>query len=199
MIGFEYPSQPHVRRHGPVGYQDYNSYRDWLRDEFTFRCVYCLHREQWYDRGATFHIDHSIPVAVEPRGECEYSNLLYACASCNGAKNAIVGVPDPCRVAFHDCLRIMPNGRVRALNADGEKLEDALLLNSESNLRQRSRWMRTLNALMTKDPDLYQEYMGFPDDLPDLRKKHVPHNTKPEGAANCYFALRERNELPRTY
>ena len=66
MIGFEYPNLPHVRRHGPVGYKEYGSFRDWLRDEFTFRCVYCLHREQWCSRGATFHIDHFIPVTADP-------------------------------------------------------------------------------------------------------------------------------------
>ena len=107
MVGFEYPARPHARRHGPKGYTDYVSYRDWLRDEFTFRCVYCLHREQWYHRGGTFHVDHFVPVTVDSAGRCEYPNLLYACATCNEAKKAIPGVPDPCRTAFHHCLRIM--------------------------------------------------------------------------------------------
>jgi hypothetical protein len=199
MIGFDYPTEPHTRRHGPAGYSDYKSYRDWLRDEFTFRCVYCLHREQWYNRGATFHIDHWIPVTVNPDGKCEYLNLLYACATCNEAKKAILGVPDPCEVAFHDCLRVMADGRIESLNDDGEKLRQALRLDSESNVLWRSRCMRILKALMTGDPDLYQELMEFPEDLPDLRKKLIPDNTKPEGAANCYFALRERGELPAMY
>ena len=47
MNPFRYPEQPHVRRHGPQGYVTLESYRPWLRDEFTFRCVYCLLREQW--------------------------------------------------------------------------------------------------------------------------------------------------------
>ena len=47
MIPFMYPGQSHVRRHGPAGYADYKRYRPWLRDEFTFRCVYCLKRERW--------------------------------------------------------------------------------------------------------------------------------------------------------
>jgi hypothetical protein len=46
MQGFEYPLMPHVRRHGPAGYDDYASYRDWLRDEFTFRCVFWWCRAQ---------------------------------------------------------------------------------------------------------------------------------------------------------
>ncbi len=42
---FAYPPAPHVRRNGPQGYADYQSYRPWLRDEFSFRCVCCLLRE----------------------------------------------------------------------------------------------------------------------------------------------------------
>lgn len=59
--------------------------------------------------------------------------------------------------------------------------------------------MRVLEKLMTSDVQLYEEFMGFPDDLPDLRTKRVPFNTKPEGAINCYFVLRERHELPKVY
>ena len=199
MIGFEYPTDPHTRRHGPATYRDYESYRDWLRDEFMFRCVYCLHRERWYGRSATFHIEHSIPVKEHPDGECNYSNLLYACATCNEAKNDISGVPNPCEVAFSDCLRILPDGRIKALNDDGEKLRQVLKLDSEKNVPDRYRWMRALETLRSANLGLYQEFMGFPDDLPDLRKKHVPDNTKPKGAENCYFALRERGELPGTY
>src|ERR1035438_5001554 len=102
MIGFDYPTSAYIRRHGPGGYKDYNSYRDWLRDEFTFRCVYCLHREQWDIRGVTFHIDHFVPSSVHPDGKCEYPNLLYACATCNEAKQDILDIPNPCDVAFHE-------------------------------------------------------------------------------------------------
>jgi hypothetical protein len=199
MNGFEYPTEPHIRRHGPDGYKDYNSYRDWLRDEFTFRCVYCLHREKWYNRGATFHIEHFVPVTANPDGECEYSNLLYACATCNEAKTAILGLPNPCEVTFHSCLRIIADGSVEALNNDGEKLRQVLRLNSESNVRHRWRWMRALEVLRINDPALFEEFMGFPEDLPDLRKKLAPSNTKPDGAANCYFALREQGGLPTMY
>lgn len=199
MVGFEYPTGPHTRRHGPQGYDDYHSYRDWLRDEFTFRCVYCLHREQWYGRSTTFHIEHSIPVKEHTDGERDYSNLLYACATCNEAKKAIPGVPDPCIVPFNECLRILPDGSIESLNKEGEKLKLTLRLNRESNVRYRSRLMRTLQELSVQNPSLYREYMTFPDDLPDLRKKRVPSNTKPEGIENCYFALRERGDLPATY
>lgn len=45
--GFDYPELAHQRRHGPQGYAGYHSDRPWLRDEFEFRGVYCLIREQW--------------------------------------------------------------------------------------------------------------------------------------------------------
>ncbi len=44
---YDYPSVPHTRIHGPDGYTNYTSYKDWLRDEFEFRCVYCLNREKF--------------------------------------------------------------------------------------------------------------------------------------------------------
>lgn len=199
MIEFDYGSSRHVRRHGPAGYSDYTSYREWLRDEFIFRCAYCLHREQWNHGGAAFHIDHAIPAATDTAGILKYANLVYACARCNEAKRAVLGLPDPCQVSFSDCLRILNDGRIEALNGAGKKLKMVLLLDSEKVTAHRLRWIRNLELLRTTDMALYQEYMGFPKDLPDLRKKQAPENTKPEGAANCYFVLRERGELPATY
>ena len=199
MQGFEYPTSPHVRRHGPCGYQNYESYRDWVRDDFLFRCVYCLQREQWYGRGATFHIEHFIPVAQDQSGKLEYSNLLYACATCNTAKLGILGVPDPCTTAFADCVIIKSDGHVESLNKMGELLVKKLRLNSAKNIEFRFRWIRNLATLQLHNPDLYREYMAFPNDLPDLRTKLVPLNTKPESAGDCYFALRERGELPADY
>ena len=46
-IAFRYPPSALVRRHGPAGYSDYASFRPWLRDDFSFRRVYCLIRERW--------------------------------------------------------------------------------------------------------------------------------------------------------
>jgi hypothetical protein len=58
MTAFDYPPGPHVRRHGPRGYADLESFRPWLRDEFDFRCVYCLLREQWGRTRGTFELDY---------------------------------------------------------------------------------------------------------------------------------------------
>ena len=76
---FTYPPTAHVRRHGPGGYVDYASYRPWLRDEFAFRCVFCLRREQWGRALAEFEIDHLVPVSIRPDQGTDYDNLLLAC------------------------------------------------------------------------------------------------------------------------
>ncbi len=39
---FQYPPVAGSRIHAPMGYADAESYREWLRDEFAFRCIYCL-------------------------------------------------------------------------------------------------------------------------------------------------------------
>ena len=89
--------------------------------------------------------------------------------------------------------------RVRALNPAGEKLRQALRLDSSANVQYRAQLIRLIALLKSADPEGYRQFMGFPDNLPDLRTKRVPRNTKPEGVLDCYFALQERGDLPITY
>ena len=81
------PPGPHARRHGPSGYVDYGSYKAWLRDEFQFRCVFCLSREKRDKQGwRNFRIDHIVPQSLDPTKITLYDNLLYVCSSCNEFK-----------------------------------------------------------------------------------------------------------------
>ena len=93
MGAFDYPDSAHQRRHGPV-YNSCPPYRDWLRDEFTFRCVYCLIREQWTRGAAEFDIEHWIAQANDPAKEFDYDNLFYSCHLCNSTKGTNL-IPDP--------------------------------------------------------------------------------------------------------
>ena len=162
-------------------------------------CVHSDEKRASLRRYGTFHIDHFVPVSADPQGPLQYSNLLYACATCNEAKASILGLPDPCSVSFRECLEIEADGRVVAKNPAGRRLCDVLRMNNSDNLANRSRWIRVLELARSSDAALYEELMGFPAALPDLRSRKAPRNDKPEGAANCYFALRERGELPATY
>ena len=42
------------------------AYRLWLRDEFAFRCVYCLLREQWGRVTGEFDVEHFRPQVNSP-------------------------------------------------------------------------------------------------------------------------------------
>jgi hypothetical protein len=64
---FAYPAVGHMRRHASAGYKDYRDFKPWLRDEFEFRCVYCLQREMW----------SRVRDAVrEPRRSCSWSSQM---------------------------------------------------------------------------------------------------------------------------
>ena len=87
MDVFAYPSEKADRKHLPGGYRSYQRYKPWLRDEFLFRCVFCLTRERWYPNGhESFGVDHLKPKSRAPELVCDYRNLLYVCNSCNSRK-----------------------------------------------------------------------------------------------------------------
>src|SRR5262249_53593410 len=145
---FEYPALPHARRHGPRGYQDYRSFKPWLRDEFTFRCVFCLMRERWYPNGhAAFSVDHLQPVAIAPQRRCDYENLLYVCLHCNACKRDIWPLLDPCRVALGAHLQVHPDGTIEALSAEGARLIAILRLDRPQLTEFRQRLLAVLSVL----------------------------------------------------
>jgi 5-methylcytosine-specific restriction endonuclease McrA len=84
---FDYPSPRATRRHGPARYLTVEAYRPWLRDEFTFRCVYCLKRETWGQVTGDFELDHFNPQSIAPHLAMNYFNLVYACRRCNSVKS----------------------------------------------------------------------------------------------------------------
>ena len=194
---FTYPSR-HTRRHGPTGYRDYGSYREWLRDEFTFRCVFCLNREQWGVVINAWHIDHFTPQSRDPGGTLSYDNLLYLCSTCNCLKSSHL-VPDPGSVAFDEGLKILEDGTIQALNDEGRLLIEVLRLNNDDRTRYRSLVLQTVRALAIQDRGAFSQWMGYPSNLPDLSKLRPPGNTRPAGINDSFFARRARGELQETY
>ena len=195
---FEYPTEPHIRRHGPAGYSDYESYRDWLRDEFSFRCVFCLWREQWPAPRSIFHIDHLIPRLRAPHRVCDYDNLVYTCAGCNGVKGDLQP-PDPCAVGFGRCVSVNQDGSIKALNEEGVLLIETLNLDDEDCRRYRRLMLEIIQLCGSRNRRLFRKLLGYPDNLPDLSGLRPPSNTRPEGVARSFFAKRKRGELPETY
>lgn len=195
---FCYPDFPHDRRHGPAGYKDYREYRPWLEDEFHFRCVYCLNRKVWHPEGA-WVVDHFIPQADAPELECHYDNLIFACWICNTTKSA-KWAPHPGLVAYGKCVKVQEDGCIEACNDDGQRLIEILQLDEDRVTQMRRNTLRALRNFLEYDREFWREQMGFPEELPDLKKKQPPAgNSRHEGLdASCY-ERRQRGELPDVY
>ena len=196
---FRYPSARHVRRHGPAGYQDYRDYRPWLDDEFTFRCVYCLMRQRWAPT-AIWSVDHLVPQRDAPELECSYDNLVLTCQSCNNKKLAN-RVPDPAEIAYGNSLQVDEDtAEVRPLNKDGEILLRVLKLNHSSLVTMRRDKIRALKILARHSPEDWKQLMGFPESLPNLRRRNPPGgNSREGGIADSWFEKKQAGTLPEAY
>ncbi len=202
---FAYPLTPHVRRHGLRGYLDYRSFKPWLRDEFAFRCVFCLWRELWAAGGdAAFSVEHLLPQSTHPKLVCGYNNLVYACCHCNAAKSDQQIPVDLSREALGEHIDVSDDGTVRARTDQGVALIDVCSLNRPLLVRARRR-MAALVRLLDRFADdearrLLNELRSFPDNLPPLATLTPPGgNEKPGGIAQSFYELGKRGELPATY
>ena len=199
MDGYNYPTGKHRRKHGPKGYGSVSEFRDWLRDEFSFRCVYCLEREQWAIRLGHFHVEHFEPVSLHPELELEYDNLLYSCHACNLLKGS-KSVPDPLTVFTSESIVVQKTGRIRGKTSDARALIEILQLNSPDFCKRRRLMIEILATTAKANPALHRELLAFPEDLPDLSRLKPPGgNGRPSGVKKSYFVLRRTGRLPETY
>lgn len=196
-----------MRKHLPSGYTDYRKYKPWLRDEFVFRCVFCLEREMWaLDRHNSFSVEHVIPQRG-PMGDstkvCDYTNLVYACTRCNSFKQDTI-LLDPCAINLSNHLTVDCDGKVHASTREGKRLIQLLHLN-EKRVQDNRKYFLDLIALKREYPDdptvdrMFLMRFGYPNDMPDLRRSKRKKNARQGSEQNCYFARNERNELPQFY
>lgn len=196
---FDYPAPREHRRHGPMGYASYAEYRPWLRDEFSFRCVYCLKRERWGQVTGEFDIDHFEPQALKLDLAVDYSNLLYACRRCNSVKGDRE-VADPFASLVSPLTTTKPDGTLHGHTENSIKLILQLDLNSPRMVCWRILWMRIVELARERDPILRKNLLSFPDDLPKLDYLRPPAgNSRPEGIAESWSAIAQRGNLPEAY
>jgi hypothetical protein len=197
-LAFTYPESAHDRIHGPSGYSDAGSYRSWLRDEFKFRCVYCLARERWGKVTGEFDLEHFLPVSIDGRVRLEYDQIVYACHACNLRKGSRP-LADPSRELSQESVHVHTDGRISGLTAEASRIIAVLCLDSPKCVRWRLTWMRIIELCRKQDAELFGGLMGYPDDLPDLAALKAPSNQRPEGVQQSAFERRRRAELPATY
>lgn len=197
---FDYPDK-HERKHAPAGYAEYQEFKEWLRDEFSFRCVYCLERERWYPSGkAGMSTDHLVARIKNKTLEVVYENTVYACLRCNSAKqeNELI---DPTATPFSAHLEVAADGVMNPKTVQGYKLIHLLHLNEDDPLRTRKTKMDIL-TLKVRYPDdaeiddLFVDAFGYPTSLPDLDGKRPPGgNPLKKNAKDCFFERLRRGEI----
>jgi len=195
---FDYPAAKAERRHGPSGYSSYKSYRPWLRDEFLFRCAYCLKREMWGQITSEFELDHFQPQSISPDLRFDYLNLVYSCRRCNAIK-LDQSIDDPLLLLTQEHAVILPDGSLKAESVATIRLIQQLDLNSPTLIRWRQMWIRIVQLAAERDPKLYLQLVGFPDALPNLRRLKPPNNSRPEGVDESCHAKRLQGSLPMIY
>jgi hypothetical protein len=182
---FDYPPSRSTRRHGPGGYSEYERYRPWLRDEFDFRCVYCLERETWTKVVRAFEVDHVAPVSRSPERALDYENLVYACARCNGIKSD-QSVPDPFLELNNSTVRVGEDGIVTGQTRAARLLIRQLDLNSPTMIEWR-RLKLEFEQLAQAHPGRLRELTALPTNLPDLSKLRPKSNSRPKGIKESWF------------
>lgn len=199
MIPFEYPEKQLERRHDPAGYRDYESFRPWLRDEFSFRFVYCLRRERWEPDRSIFEIDHFDPTSRSPDLRLDYGNLLYSCSTRNLGKRA-QRLPDP-TIAFRSTsVRSNSDGHLVGQTLEARRLIRLLDLNDSMFVTWRTRMIRIVELARTHATELFLDLLAYPDELPDLSAlRPSERNSRPDGISESHFERRQRGELPQTY
>ena len=200
---YEYPEKPYSRRHGPSGYSLYQSFKPWLRDEFSFRCVFCLVRETWSPSGDQhLGVEHFRPKSIHPEQRLKYDNLLYCCNACNSNLGTRVAL-NPCSQSLADHLRIGQSGEIEALIETGERLLEELRPNARVRVEYRKKLLHLAKRLAdlpdADQREIVPEWFGYPTDPPDLSSLRPPENSRPGGIRSSFFERSEAGELPPYY
>jgi HNH endonuclease len=191
---FHYPKTIHNRTLAPRPFVNYQTYKKYLRIEFKATCVYCRMPDRFSEKNY-YAVEHYKPKKKFPELKAEYSNLFYACGTCNTWKGefwpsdeqiaANIFVPNPCDYRMYDHLRSHSNGTVTAATQAGKWTVDLLCLNEPLQIEKRlfylnakktaERRMRevlsTLKALRQKEQTIVDE--EHQDLLNDIAKLEI--------------------------
>lgn len=199
-----HPTYPHPhqypvlseRRHGPSKYAEYGDYRPWLRDEFEFRCAYCLVRENWCRGRRIFELDHQASQVSLPELSLVYENLAYSCRDCNGIKNA----SNFTQIPTDQDLVINEDGTIASTSSLGKIAIGLFYLDGQEITDFRAFIIRSLrNSILCNDVSNIKQLLGYPKKLPNLGRLRPPQNSKPDGILQSAYERRKRNELPDYY
>ncbi|MDY6026198.1 HNH endonuclease signature motif containing protein [Bergeyella zoohelcum] len=169
----------------------YSDHRRELKTDFKCRCGYCNDIELW--RTVWFEIDHFVPQKyLKTIKDTDYSNLVYACRSCNNSKRAhwptqdeLVhhkndkGFIDPCNDEYDKQFAREENGKIIPQTKLGEWMYYKLKLHKPQHeiiwqieeldnlIEECENILVTIDDNILKDKllRLYQEYRKYTKQL----------------------------------
>jgi len=113
-------------------YANYRSFKSYLRDDFNKRCGYCDDSDFYLGGSRGYHIDHFKPHSKFPALKETYSNLVYTCPYCNGAKSDkwkdVNGFIDPCESEYDNNLERTRDGQIQYKTDQGKYIFENLNL-----------------------------------------------------------------------
>lgn len=115
--------------------------KKYLKKDFHGRCAYCGDSDSVGMSARHFQVDHFVPKEKFPNLKWEYTNLMYACEFCNGAKSDywagespdqnIVdneGIVSPCCAEYDSHICRSENGAIVPLSIIGQFMYKKLKL-----------------------------------------------------------------------
>lgn len=157
MKAFGYPKEIHRRGANPGPFTDYRTYKPYLRDEFEGTCIYCRLRDSIVGQ-ASFAVEHHMPQSPFTNRITDWTNLYYACRTCNGAKSnfyprgtrsRIDYLPTPCTDRMFDHLRYR-RALVVPHSETGRFAEELLDLNESTSVEYREFFQKILDEAEDK-------------------------------------------------
>lgn len=149
MSLFYFPKYKQVRRLSPRRFKRYQTYKRFLRDEFSRVCVYCRQPDTSAPN-LNFGVDHYRPKGLSQFAALvnHYPNLFYCCGLCNSRKgnywpaNEKTGplIVNPCDFDMASHLKfdskscqVLPDGLHGQFTEELLELNDADLVNYRKN------------------------------------------------------------------
>lgn len=152
-IVFTYPKERHKRGPDPGPLPHYSDYKPHLRMEFRGTCIYCRMRDS-PARERLFAVEHYLPKSRYPERETDWSNLFYACSTCNGHKSNFVRepgspkyFPNPVDDSMFEHLRYVGT-QVTARSPTGHFALERLDLNEPGTVEWRNTYSFILRAAL---------------------------------------------------
>ena len=158
LTPLKYPTRKHRRTEAPPPFNDHRQYKPYLRREFDSRCVYCRKSDLDQEPGA-FQVEHYRPRKYFPNLATTYSNLFYACSTCNifkadyWSERVEARIPNPCddvmsqHLAFRDHV-------IEGQSPQGLTAIEQLRLNNDNSTSYRQRLRRDVLLLIDAIIDL---------------------------------------------